>query len=69
VKAPVTRAVILAAGRGTRLLGELADRPKGFLTLGDKPIVEESIVRTIVPRLKAAGALGLVEYPISKIID
>lgn len=32
-------------------------------------IVEESVVRSIVPRLKAAGALGLVEYPISKIID
>ena len=32
-------------------------------------IVEESVVRTIVPKLKAAGALGLVEYPINKIID
>jgi ATP phosphoribosyltransferase len=32
-------------------------------------IVEESVVRSIVPKLKVAGALGLVEYPISKIID
>ena len=32
-------------------------------------IVEESIVRSIVPRLKAAGARGIVEYPISKIIE
>ena len=32
-------------------------------------IVEESVVRHIVPQLKAAGAKGLVEYPISKIID
>ncbi len=32
-------------------------------------IVEESVVRTIVPKLKAAGAFGLVEYPINKIID
>jgi ATP phosphoribosyltransferase len=32
-------------------------------------IVEESIVRTIVPRLKAIGARGIVEYPINKIID
>jgi choline kinase len=38
-----TRAVILAAGLGTRLAAELQDRPKGFLTLGAKPIVEESI--------------------------
>ena len=32
-------------------------------------IVDESIVRTIVPQLKAAGARGIVEYPISKLID
>lgn len=32
-------------------------------------IVEEHIVRTAVPQLKAAGAKGIVEYPISKIID
>jgi len=32
-------------------------------------IVDERIVRTIVPRLKAAGARGIVEYPINKIID
>lgn len=36
-------AVILAAGMGTRLRGELTDRPKGFLQLGDRPIIEESI--------------------------
>jgi ATP phosphoribosyltransferase len=32
-------------------------------------IVDENIVRSIIPRLKAAGARGIVEYPISKIID
>ena len=32
-------------------------------------IVEERIVRTIVPQLKAAGARGIVEYPINKIIE
>jgi ATP phosphoribosyltransferase len=32
-------------------------------------IVDESVVRTIIPRLKDAGARGIVEYPISKIID
>ena len=32
-------------------------------------IVDESFVRTVVPKLKAAGARGIVEYPISKIID
>jgi len=32
-------------------------------------IIEESVVRTIVPELIAAGANGIVEHPISKIID
>jgi ATP phosphoribosyltransferase len=32
-------------------------------------IIDESIVRHIVPRLKGAGARGIVEYPLSKIID
>jgi ATP phosphoribosyltransferase len=32
-------------------------------------IVEERFVRTIVPQLKAAGARGIVEYAINKIID
>ncbi|HAW32425.1 MAG TPA: ATP phosphoribosyltransferase, partial [Planctomycetaceae bacterium] len=32
-------------------------------------IMEESVVRTIVPKLKVAGACGIVEYQISKIID
>jgi ATP phosphoribosyltransferase len=31
-------------------------------------ILEESLVRHIIPRLKAAGACGIVEHPISKII-
>ncbi|MBM4222063.1 MAG: phosphocholine cytidylyltransferase family protein, partial [Gammaproteobacteria bacterium] len=42
--------VILAAGRGTRLAGELRDCPKGFLRLGTQTIIEESI-----ERLQAAG--------------
>lgn len=32
-------------------------------------IVDEAYVRNIIPQLKAAGAKGIVEYPISKIID
>jgi len=32
-------------------------------------ILDESVVRSIVPQLRAAGAKGIVEYPISKIID
>ncbi len=32
-------------------------------------IIEESVVRTLIPKLKAAGARGIVEYGINKIID
>jgi len=51
----VQTAVILAAGRGQRLgeLGRLA--PKGFLRLGELPIVEESILK-----LRDAGVTDIV---------
>lgn len=42
--APKT-AVILAAGMGTRLGAEWRLRPKGFLSLGERPIIEESLER------------------------
>lgn len=32
-------------------------------------IIDESIVRNIIPRLKMTGARGIVEYPLTKIID
>jgi ATP phosphoribosyltransferase len=32
-------------------------------------IVDESVVRHIAPQLKQAGARGIVEYPLNKIID
>ena len=31
-------------------------------------IISESTVREIIPRLKEAGAQGIVEYPLNKII-
>jgi ATP phosphoribosyltransferase len=31
-------------------------------------ILEEATVRTIIPRLKEAGAQGIVEYPLNKIV-
>ncbi len=31
-------------------------------------IIDESTVRIIIPRLKAAGAQGIVEYPLNKIV-
>ena len=44
----MTAAVILAAGQGTRLRGVVSSGPKGFLQLGDRPIVQESIERLLV---------------------
>ncbi len=32
-------------------------------------ILDESVVRHIIPRLKTAGACGIVEYPLNKIIE
>jgi ATP phosphoribosyltransferase len=32
-------------------------------------IIDESVVRHLVPALRKAGARGIVEYPLSKIID
>ena len=32
-------------------------------------IVEESVVREIIPRLSAVGAEGIVEYPLNKVIE
>ncbi len=31
-------------------------------------IIEESVVRELIPRLKRAGAQGIVEYPLNKVI-
>jgi choline kinase len=41
----VSTAVILAAGMGTRLGEQGRQLPKGFLQLGERPIVEESLLR------------------------
>jgi len=31
-------------------------------------IIDESVVREVIPKLKAAGATGIVEYPLSKVV-
>ena len=31
-------------------------------------ILEEGVVRDVLPRLKAAGATGIVEYPLNKVV-
>jgi len=46
-------------------VADLADRSWVAVTT----IIDESIVRHIIPRLKSAGAQGIVEYPLNKIIE
>ena len=31
-------------------------------------ILEESVVRDVIPKLKAAKATGIVEYPLNKVV-
>jgi ATP phosphoribosyltransferase len=31
-------------------------------------ILEETVVRDVLPKLKAANATGIVEYPLSKVV-
>lgn len=46
-------------------ISELADREY----VDVNTIVDEAIVRELIPKLKAAGASGIVEYPLNKIIE
>jgi 2-aminoethylphosphonate-pyruvate transaminase len=39
----IRTAVILAAGSGRRIRENLGHKPKGFITLGEKPIIRESV--------------------------
>ena len=31
-------------------------------------IIEEAVVRELIPKLKAAGAEGIIEYPLNKVV-
>jgi ATP phosphoribosyltransferase len=55
-------AVLPALKRPT--IGHLSDEE----WLAVNTILDESTVRTIIPRLKEAGAQGIVEYPLNKIV-
>ena len=49
----------------TPTISALADREWADVNT----ILDENVVRHIVPQLKQAGARGIVEYPLNKIID
>ena len=61
------KAVIMAAGKGTRLLPLTATRPKPMM-----PILNQPIIDSIVRAVKAAGideATVLVDYLSDQIVD
>lgn len=37
-------------------------------TGADVTIINESVVREIIPELKALGAEGIIEYPLNKVV-
>ncbi|NQT29948.1 MAG: ATP phosphoribosyltransferase [Candidatus Saganbacteria bacterium] len=49
----------------TPTISELANH--GWVALDT--VVTENVVRELIPRLKKAGAKGIVEYPLNKVID
>ena len=61
----VAAVVDILPALGTPTVSSLADPAWVEVTT----IVDEDVVRVIVPRLKKAGAHGIVEYPLNKIID
>ena len=64
---PITKAVTLAAGRGTRMQGLTEDCPKPMLPLGDRPMLAHQI-----ERLEQAGVrevLIIVGYKAEMVND
>ena len=60
------------AGRIISLLPALKNPTISSLSRGDwyaiEAVVEEKIVRSLIPKLKNTGAEGIIEYPLNKII-
>src|SRR5690606_40789659 len=49
---------------GTPTISQLADDK----WVAVNTVIQERLVRELVPKLKASGATGIVEYPLSKIV-
>jgi ATP phosphoribosyltransferase len=39
---------------------------KGWVAV--ETIIDEHVVRELIPKLKAAGAEGIIEYPLNKVV-
>ena len=49
---------------GRDALSHLAE--EGWLAV--ETVIDESVVRDIIPQLKALGAEGIIEYPLNKLV-
>ncbi len=58
------RVMSLLSAMHSPTISQLSD--KGWYAL--EVIIDERVVRDIIPKLKMAGATGIVEYPLSKVI-
>jgi ATP phosphoribosyltransferase len=58
------RVMSLLSSMHSPTISELAD--KGWFAL--EVMIDEKVVRDLIPRLKSAGASGIVEYPLNKVI-
>ena len=74
-----TAGLVVSGGRTpAAFLRALASRELGWsnvtVTLADErwvavnTVIQETLVRELIPKLKACGAAGIVEYPLSKIV-
>jgi ATP phosphoribosyltransferase len=58
------RVTSLLSSMHSPTISELSD--KGWFAL--EVMINEKIVRELIPKLKTAGAEGIVEYPLNKVI-
>lgn len=64
-RADLDQVVKLLPALGTPTISALADER----WVAVNTVVEERLVRELIPQLSEAGARGLVEYPLNKIVD
>jgi ATP phosphoribosyltransferase len=63
-KRDLTRVLEVLPALNSPTVSELSDRE----WVAVNTILEESLVRDVLPRLKEANASGIVEYPLNKIV-
>jgi ATP phosphoribosyltransferase len=64
-KASLEHVVSLLPALGTPTISKLADER----WVAINTVIAESVVTKLLPRLREAGARGIVEYPLNKIVD